>query len=159
MIREIEDRDVEAVVSLWHLCGLTRPWNDPVTDIAFARGSSAATVLVLEEGRRIGAAVMVGHDGHRGAVYYLATHPEYRGRGCGRAIMVAAEDWLRQRGVWKLNLLVRKRNDAVLGFYAALGYGDQDCHVLGRRLDGRADRSPVDPASSADDLSPQAELG
>ena len=35
--REIEDRDVEAVVALWQACGLTRPWNDPYKDISFAR--------------------------------------------------------------------------------------------------------------------------
>jgi ribosomal protein S18 acetylase RimI-like enzyme len=157
-IREIADEDVEAVVRLWQACGLTRPWNDPVADIAFARLSPAATVLVTEADGMIVAAVMVGHDGHRGAVYYLGTDPTQRRRGLGRAMLAAAEDWLRGHGVRKLNLLVRRGNDAVLGFYAALGYGEQDCHVLGRRLDGRADRAPIGDEPAAD-LSPEAELG
>jgi len=78
---------------------------------------------------------MVGHDGHRGALYYLAVDPARQGQGFGRQIMAGVEGWLRTRGVPKLNLLVRKENEAVLGFYAALGYTDQNCISLGRRLD------------------------
>ena len=144
-IRPIRDDEVEAVVALWARCGLTRPWNDPHQDIALARATPHADVLVLAEAAGLTAAVMVGHDGHRGAVYYLGVDPDHAGTGRGRALMTAAEDWLRARGVWKINLLVRASNAAVIGFYEALGYGDQDCRVLGKRLDGRADRAPRDP--------------
>lgn len=27
-IREFQERDAEALVSLWQRCGLTRPWNE-----------------------------------------------------------------------------------------------------------------------------------
>ena len=37
VIRPLGDPDVDAVVSLWHDAGLTRPWNDPHRDIARAR--------------------------------------------------------------------------------------------------------------------------
>ena len=47
---------------------------------------------------------MVGHDGHRGWVYYVATDPDRRAKGYGRAIMNAAEDWLRAAGIAKLQL-------------------------------------------------------
>ena len=53
---------------------------------------------------------MVGHDGHRGWVYYVATDPDRRAKGYGRAIMDAAEDWLRAAGIAKLQLLVRREN-------------------------------------------------
>lgn len=36
--------------------------------------------------------------------------------------MKAAEDWLRARGIWKLNLLVRADNLKVVEFYEHLGY-------------------------------------
>ena len=42
---------------------------------------------------------MVGHDGHRGWVYYVAVDPDQQGKDFGRAIMAAAEDWLRGQGV------------------------------------------------------------
>ena len=51
---------------------------------------------------------MVGHDGHRGWVYYVAVDPVRRTQGHGRTIMNAAEDWLRRAGIAKLQLLVRR---------------------------------------------------
>lgn len=38
--------------------------------------------------------------------------------------MAAAEGWLAERGVWKLNLLVRGDNTRVKRFYERLGYTD-----------------------------------
>ena len=144
-IRPLGDDDVAAVVGLWARAGLTRPWNDPHQDIALARATPHADVLVLAEADGLTGAVMVGHDGHRGTVYYLGVEPALTGTGRGRALMSAAEDWLRAHGVWKINLLVRDGNAATLGFYEALGYGDQACRVMGKRLDGRADRTPPEP--------------
>ena len=98
-----------ASIALWQRCGLTRPWNDPAADIALARKGANATVLIGRDGGAIVATAMVGHDGHRGWVYYVATDPEHRGKGHGRAIMQAAEDWLRAAGIAKLQLMVRPR--------------------------------------------------
>jgi ribosomal protein S18 acetylase RimI-like enzyme len=116
------DGDEAAVVALWQACGLTRPWNDPAQDIAFARGKAGSDVLVGLLDGGIVASVMVGHDGHRGALYYVSVDPACRGRGYGRQIIAAAEGWMRERGVWKANLLVRAGNEAVLAFYEELGY-------------------------------------
>ncbi|HWJ69948.1 MAG TPA: GNAT family acetyltransferase [Sphingobium sp.] len=126
----------EAVIALWSRCGLTRPWNDPVADFDAALAGPASAVLVLRAGGRVLATAMVGHDGHRGSVYYLAVDPASQRQGLGRRLMADVEAWLRARGVPKLNLLVRTANAAVIGFYAALGYGDNDCLSLGKRLDG-----------------------
>jgi ribosomal protein S18 acetylase RimI-like enzyme len=127
--------DRDAVIALWTACGLTRPWNDPIADFNFALAGSASTVLVLREGGRIIATAMVGHDGHRGALYYLAVDPTRQRQGLGKRLMTGVEDWLRERGAPKLNLLVRKDNAAMVGFYEALGYTDQRCVSLGKRLD------------------------
>ena len=133
--------DAEDVIALWTRCGLTRPWNDARADFAFALAGPASTVLLLKQGESIVAAAMTGHDGHRGAVYYLGVDPACQRQGLGRRMMDAVEAWLGARGIWKLNLLVRRENSAATGFYGALGYGDQACIALGKRLDGRADRS------------------
>ncbi len=140
-IRLMTADDTEAVTALWEACGLTRPWNDPGQDIRFAlAGPSSAGLVGIEDGR-IAAALLVGHDGHRGSVYYVGVDPAAGGRGYGRTIMQAGEDWLRGQGVWKLNLLVRQSNDAVVKFYESLGYANQQNLSLGKRLDGQADRS------------------
>ena len=44
-------------------------------------------MLVGRDGGAIVATAMVGHDGHRGWVYYVAVDPDHRGKGYGRAIM------------------------------------------------------------------------
>ena len=75
--------------------------------------------------------VMVGDDGHRGWLYYLAVAPDHRGQGIARALVAAAEDWLRKRGVRKVQLMVRSGNDAT-GLYAALGYEPATVTVMAR---------------------------
>jgi ribosomal protein S18 acetylase RimI-like enzyme len=153
--------DERAVVALWEAAGLTRPWNDPAADLRSALETPTSTVLgarlhggglldgTLPDGTLPDGAVpdsalphsslvgtvMVGYDGHRGWVYYLAVDEAQRGTGLGRALMVAAEAWLVSQGAPKVQLMVRTTNTAVLGFYAALGYTDQSCVVLGRRTD------------------------
>ena len=136
-IAPIEEADVPSVVALWQACGLTRPWNDPQADIALARRSPNATILLGREEGRIVATAMVGHDGHRGWVYYVAVDPDRRAQGFGRAIMEAAEHWLRQTGIQKLQLMVRPENTRVQAFYESIGYDEQARIIYAKWLDGR----------------------
>jgi len=136
-IAPIEDGDIAAVVALWQRCGLTRPWNDPAADIALARSGPNAAVLVGRAGNGIVASVLVGHDGHRGWVYYVAVDPDCHHNGYGRVIMDAAEDWLRASGIEKLQLMVRPDNRQVQAFYQSLGYLEQPRIVYAKWLDGR----------------------
>jgi ribosomal protein S18 acetylase RimI-like enzyme len=124
VIRDINDDDIDPVIAVWHASGVARPWNDPARDIAFARRDSHSTILVADMAGRIVATAMVGEDGHRGWVHYLAADPTCQGSGLGRAMMEAAEAWLASRGVWKVQLLVREDNIAVKQFYLHLGYHD-----------------------------------
>jgi ribosomal protein S18 acetylase RimI-like enzyme len=134
VIEAAGSEDAEAVVALWREAGLTRPWNDPDSDFATALASGAAAVLVARASGVLAGSVMVGFDGHRGWVYYLAVAAEQRRGGIGRALMAAAEDWLRVRGAPKIQLMVREDNDAALGFYEALGLERQKVVTLGRFL-------------------------
>ena len=136
-VSPIADTDVEAVVALWQRCGLTRPWNDPGSDIAFARRGANATILVGRVAGTIVATTMVGHDGHRGWVYYVAVDPGAQRNDFGRAIMAAAEDWLRGQGIAKIQLMVRPDNAQVRAFYDRLGYATQERVIYAKWLDGR----------------------
>jgi ribosomal protein S18 acetylase RimI-like enzyme len=137
-VAPIADADVAAVIALWQACGLTRPWNDPTADIAMARKGPNSAILIGRDGNAIVATAMVGHEGHRGWVYYVAVDPHRQGKGYGRAIMNAAEDWLRATGIEKLQLLVRPGNTQVKAFYESLGYGEQPRIMFAKWLDGRA---------------------
>ena len=127
--------DDAAVMALWSQCGLTRPWNDPLADLALARSGGHSVLLVARAAGTIIGSAMVGGDGHRGWIYYLAVAPDLQRSGLGRELMAAAERWVRAQGLPKLQLMVRDGNDSAAGFYAALGYELQPVQVWGRRLD------------------------
>lgn len=112
----------EAIVALWERAGLTVPYNNPRTDFDFAAGKPNSDVLAGTIDGRIAASVMVGHDGHRGWLYYVAVDPDFRGLGLGARIVAAGETWLRKRGIAKINLLIRDTNTVAEGFYKRLGY-------------------------------------
>jgi ribosomal protein S18 acetylase RimI-like enzyme len=136
-IAAIEDSDLPEVIALWQRCGSTRAWNDPAADIARARKESNATVLLGRSDGVLVASVLVGHDGHRGWVYYVTVDPDHRYQGYGREIMAAAEDWLRARGIEKLQLMVRGDNAKVHAFYRSIGFYDQERVLFAKWLDGR----------------------
>jgi hypothetical protein len=141
-IRPLTDADIDPVIELWTECGLTEPWNDPRADIARARTSGAAEILVATDAKgRIAATAMVGNDGHRGWLYYMAVAPELQDTGLGRRMVAAAEEWMNARGVMKVMLMIRPSNARVRGFYEALGYDEQNRIVMARLLDG----SPMTP--------------
>jgi ribosomal protein S18 acetylase RimI-like enzyme len=124
----------QEVVDLWRAAGLTVPHNDPCADFDQARDKANSDVLVgMADGRLVGA-VMVGHDGHRGWLYYLAVAQDARGQGHGRALVGAAEAWLTGHGIRKVQLMVRAGNQAVHGFYARLGYAEAPVTTLARWL-------------------------
>jgi ribosomal protein S18 acetylase RimI-like enzyme len=134
LIEPLAAARIEAAVELWRQARLTRPWNDPLEDLRRALEAPGSTVLAGIEDDVLVATAMVGHDGHRGWVYYLAVRADARGRGHGAAMMRACEAWLARRGVAKLNVMVRGDNIATREFYAKLGYGADDVVVLSRRL-------------------------
>ena len=140
-ITPIETSDISDVIALWHRCGSTRPWNDPASDIALARRGEHSTILLGKLGGILVASAMVGHDGHRGWVYYVTVDPNRRYEGFGRTIMNAAEEWLRARGIPKLQLMVRKDNAKVHAFYQSIGYYDQETITFAKWLDGRTPTS------------------
>ena len=120
-VRELTATERNAAVHLWGDAGLTRPWIDPEADFDRALAAAQSAVLGVFYDGTLAGTVMVGDDGHRGWVYYLAVDVVHRRRGVGGALMAAAENWMLSRGVSKVNLMVRHSNQAALGFYANLG--------------------------------------
>jgi ribosomal protein S18 acetylase RimI-like enzyme len=126
--------EAEAAVALWEEAGLTRPWNDPRADIRLALAGPASTVLAGRIDGGLVATAMVGWDGHRGWLYYLAVAKTERRRGYGARMARAAEDWLGAHQAPKIQLLIRAENQAVIAFYEALGYLRSDSAMLQRVL-------------------------
>lgn len=137
MIAPLGPDAIPLLAALWEACGLTRPWNDPAEDARIAIENPSSAILGLWDRDALIGSVMVGFDGHRGWVYYLAIAPDRRRAGLGRELMKAAETWLQERGCPAIRLMVRADNAQALGFYAAIGYDVQNVATIGRRLDGK----------------------
>jgi ribosomal protein S18 acetylase RimI-like enzyme len=133
-ILELTSADVGSVVDLWVATGLTRPWNDAFDDFRRAiEGTTSAVLGLKNDGELVGTA-MVGSDGHRGWVYYVAVRADHQRRGLGSQLMAAAEAWLQENDTAKIRLMVRDANVAALKFYEQLGYEPSDVRVLSKSL-------------------------
>lgn len=133
-IREFTKHDESELVSLWSACDLTRPWNDPALDIQRKLSGQPNWLLVGTLNDEIVASVMVGYDGHRGWINYLAVHPSHRQSGIGRLLMSEAEARLRGVECPKINLQVRRDNLEATAFYEAIGFTQDDVVSFGKRL-------------------------
>jgi ribosomal protein S18 acetylase RimI-like enzyme len=124
----------EAVIALWHACGLVVPQNDPRRDIARKLLVNPELFLVGERDGKVIATCMAGYEEHRGWINYLAVAPEHQRKGFAREIMAHAEARLRAAGCPKINLQVRSTNAAVIAFYEQLGFQVDAVTSLGKRL-------------------------
>lgn len=162
-LRSFRADDRAGVIALWRRTDLVRPWNDPDRDIDRKLAVDDGLLLVAEpvdappasagrtapsvppapaatpsdapdRGEGLVGTVMVGYDGHRGWINYLAVDPEHQGRGLGRRLVHEAERRLVALGCPKVNLMVRSTNPDVVAFYRALGYEVDAVTALGKRL-------------------------
>ncbi len=121
------------------------PWRDPhkmiVTAQSWITGSieqhgkkTMVFVAENEQGERLGFAT-VSHSTHftgEGQAYIgeLATSEEAEGRGVGKALAQACEQWAREQGYRILSLATGAANEGALGFYRHMGYLDEDVTLV-----------------------------
>lgn len=127
MIRELEERDVDAVMRIWlegnvqaHDFVAPEYWRSHWE--AVREALPRATVYVYEEGARVRG--FIGLQGEY--IAGLFVDGEARSRGIGRALLERAK-----RECCRLTLHVYRRNGRALRFYRAAGF-----EVTEERLDG-----------------------
>ena len=135
LIRPFKEGDEEALVSLWNMCKLTVPWNNPYKDIARKLKVQAELFLVGYLEDKLIASVMGGYDGHRGWINYLAVHPYFQARGYGKQLMDYVETRLRKLGCPKINLQIRDANNKVLSYYQKLGFVEEKRINMGKKIE------------------------
>lgn len=133
-IRPYHPADEAAVLALWHECQMAN-WENPRKTIARKLRVNPEWFLVGELRGRVIATCMVGYEGHRGWINFLAVTPVHQRAGYGQALMAEAERVLRSVGCVKINLQVRATNRAVLAFYKKLGFQVDNLVHLGKRLE------------------------
>lgn len=81
-----------------------------------------STCLVIWEQERLIGTVMGSFDGRRGYLYHLAVHPDFRGRGYGRALLNQVISELRSLGAQKIHLFAYNDNQTAAAFYRRQGW-------------------------------------
>ncbi|TMC33948.1 MAG: GNAT family N-acetyltransferase [Chloroflexi bacterium] len=145
-VRQYVPADREFVLSLAPRLAIgIPPWRDPQKMIATVQGwitesikqhGNKTMVIVAEDehGERLGFAT-VSHDTHftgEGQAYIgeLAISEETEGRGVGKALAQACEQWAREQGYRILSLATGAANERALGFYRHMGYLDEDVKLV-----------------------------
>jgi ribosomal protein S18 acetylase RimI-like enzyme len=96
-IRPFQTVDEAAIVSLWLLCELTVPWNNPYKDIARKLKVQPDLFLVGMLDSFLTASVRGGYDGHRVWINYLAVHPDFQSHGFRLEMMENVKSELRRQ--------------------------------------------------------------
>jgi ribosomal protein S18 acetylase RimI-like enzyme len=134
-ITTYKESDAKEVAELWRVVFSDAPaHNVPEEDIRRKMEVQPELFFVSRIDGDLAGTAMAGYDGHRGWVYYVATHPKYRRQGVGRALMERVEDALRKIGCPKLNLQVRSNNYEAVTFYRRLGYDIEDRVSMAKKL-------------------------
>ncbi len=63
------------------------------------------------------------HEQSRGKIEDTWIRPAYRRTGLGRALVVAALDWVKERGADRVILQVARQNEAGQAFWREMGFG------------------------------------
>lgn len=121
------------------------PWRDTQKMIVTAQDwikesieqQGKKTLVIVaedEQGERLGFAT-VSHDTHftgEGQAYIgeLATSEAAEGRGVGKSLAQACEQWARDQGYRILSLATGAANVRALGFYRHMGYLDEDVKLV-----------------------------
>ena len=129
-----EDKHRTQVIDLWEKCNLIKSWNDPNKDIDRKLKVNDSLFLIVEFNKVIIGSAMIGYDGHRGSLYYLAVDPKHQRKGVGGMLMKEIEKRLIEVGCPKINIFIRNSNIEVKEFYQSIDYEEQDCLVYGKRL-------------------------
>jgi ribosomal protein S18 acetylase RimI-like enzyme len=82
----------------------------------------AGYLSVRADDRLVGVGLVVGGDDEWVGVYCMATHPDHRAQGIGRAVVRAGAQWAKDHGASGLYLQVERDNEAAQRTYAGAGF-------------------------------------
>lgn len=134
IIRTFLDSDIEEIITLWELSGLTRPFSHPEIDIFRKTAQKDHLFLIALKDEQPIATIMGGYDGHRGSIHYLAVHPHYQRNGVATALIQQLEKRLTALGCPQIELLIDKEDIEVSHFYEQLGYDEKEVICLTKQL-------------------------
>ncbi|MEG8235683.1 GNAT family acetyltransferase [Pseudomonas orientalis] len=125
------------VIELWQEAfGYDTAHNLPSLAIDRKLAVNDGLFFVATDKKAVIGTILAGYDGHRGWLYSVAVRADYRRHGLGSSLVRYAEQALTALGCMKINLQITGGNDAVVGFYEALGYGVEPRISMGKKIAG-----------------------
>ncbi|WP_338477857.1 GNAT family acetyltransferase [Pseudomonas trivialis] len=123
------------VAALWREAfGYDTAHNLPTLAIDKKLAVNDGLFFVATDKKAVIGTILAGYDGHRGWLYSVAVHADYRRHGLGSSLVRHAEQALTALGCMKINLQISGGNEAVVGFYEALGYGVEPRTSMGKKI-------------------------
>ena len=144
LIRPARPADLEALVGLLRiLFGIEADFDfDPARQrqgLAMLLVHNGAVVLVAEAaGRVVGMCsgqltISTAEGGFALLVEDMVVAEAWQGRGLGRELLAALEQWAAEKKIGRLQLLADRNNTAALEFYGKLGWQPTELICLRRR--------------------------
>ena len=124
MIRVMKIEDYYGVKALWmKIKGFgIRSIDDSREGVErFIKRNPTTSVVAVEDGKIVGS-ILCGHDGRRGCLYHVCVDEEYRMRGIGKNMVVAAMEALKAEGINKVSLIAFTKNDIGNAFWKEIGW-------------------------------------
>ena len=118
MIRRLTDEHIPEVAEIEALC-FSEPWSQK--SLGMLTEKNAVGFVAICDGRvaAYGGMICVLDEGQ---ITNIATHPDYRRRGCGEQVVKALAQYGRENGLAEIYLEVRKSNVAARSLYSKLGF-------------------------------------
>ena len=132
-LSDFQPVDEHALITLLRKYVLLRKWNDPHRDMRRKLAAWHDGFWIGHVGPRLIAGIMVGYDGHRGTVNYLAVDHAFAGHGHDQLLMERAEAFFSEKGCPNVNICGRPDNGALRALCGSLAYEQDDMVVLGKR--------------------------
>ena len=124
---KLTDKTLDGVAELEKLC-FSQPWSRNSLELLTKDGIGVGMVCSRDGKVCAYGGMMVAVD--EGQITNIATHPDYRRQGFGRAIVESLIKYAKMNGLDSISLEVRESNRAAIDLYTSLGF-----KVEGKRKD------------------------
>jgi ribosomal protein S18 acetylase RimI-like enzyme len=122
LIRTADPSEHNDVLAFWRIATEVPSSTDDADGLdTLSRFDGEALLVAMEDDRIVGT-LIAAWDGWRGAFYRLGVHPERRGRGIARALVVAGEARLSERGCRRISLYAVVAHEPAVAFWRSMGY-------------------------------------
>ncbi len=123
----LSERTLDGVAELEKLC-FSEPWSKNSLELLTKEGIGVGMTCSCDGKLCAYGGMIVAVD--EGQITNIATHPDYRRQGYGRAIVEALIRYAKMNGLDSISLEVRESNRAAIELYGKLGF-----KIEGKRKD------------------------